>query len=68
VTFTNTATLRTVAIVPHLPAPGLPRRRYHVHPHPQFCLEDRYICYTTNVLGAVDVAFASVAELIERTS
>lgn len=68
VTFTNAASLRTVAIVSHLPAPAQPRRRYHVHPHPQFCLEDRYICYTTNVLGAVDVAFASVAELIERTS
>lgn len=34
-----------------------------IHPHPQFCLNDRYICYTTNVLGRVDVALTPVEAL-----
>lgn len=44
-----------------------PRSRYHVHPHPRFCRDDTYVCYTTNVLGTVDVALVSVEELIART-
>ncbi len=40
--------------------------RYHVHPHPQFCLHDRYICYTSTALGCVDIALAPVDELIAR--
>jgi hypothetical protein len=31
-------------------------------------MNDRYICYTTNVLGGVDVALVAVEELVERTS
>ena len=37
---------------------------YHIHPHPQFCGGDRYVCYTTNVLGMVDIAFAPVETLL----
>lgn len=68
VTFVNIETGRTVDIVYHLPE--LPREwgRYHIHPHPQFCASDRYICYTTTVDGRTDVAFVPVAALVARTS
>jgi hypothetical protein len=68
VTFVNLATGKSVDIVSFMP--DLPRdfRRYHVHPHPQFCLADRYICYTTTVAGRADVAFVPVESLVARTS
>ncbi len=66
VVFFNAATQREVALVTQLP-PCAMRGRYHVHPHPQFCLHDRYVSYTTNVLGTVDVALASVASLCTMT-
>ncbi|MDR2673307.1 MAG: oligogalacturonate lyase family protein [Opitutaceae bacterium] len=65
VAFYNIKTGREAAIVSTLPP--LNRRPYHVHPHPRFCLHDRYICYTTNVLGAVDVAITPVAPLVAMT-
>jgi hypothetical protein len=68
VTFVNVRTGRTINIVSHMP--DLPREftRYHVHPHPQFCLSDRLVCYTTTVNGRADVAFVSVDALVARTS
>jgi len=66
--FFNIKTGREINIVSDLPPLNYPRSAYHVHPHPQFCLNDRYICYTTNALGTVDVALVSVDELVERTS
>ena len=68
VKFLNRDTGREVDIVAELPEPPFPRSRYHVHPHPQFCGGDRYVCYTTNVLGRVDVALVSVDHLRDRTS
>jgi len=68
VAFFNTVTGKEVDIVSDLPGLPYPRSRYHVHPHPRFCLDDTYVCYTTNVLGTVDVALVSVEELIARTS
>lgn len=68
IAFFNTLTGKEINIVSDLPSLPYPRGRYHVHPHPRFCLDDQYICYTTNVLGSVDVALVPVAELIERTS
>jgi len=41
---------------------------YHVHPHPRFMLNDTWICYTSIVRGRVEVALASVAELIAKTT
>ncbi|MDR1282377.1 MAG: oligogalacturonate lyase family protein [Opitutaceae bacterium] len=67
VRFVNLNTRRTVDIVSRYPAPDPGLRRYHVHPHPQFCADDRLVCYTTTVLGRVDVAFVRVAELIAAT-
>ena len=68
VIFFNRKTGREVAIVSQMPYPTDELRRYHVHPHPQFCLDDRYICYTTIVLGRVDVALVSVESLVALTT
>ncbi len=68
VAFFNAATGKEIKIVSELPPLPYPRSRYHVHPHPHFCLNDRWIAYTTNVLGTVDVALVCVEQLIERTS
>ena len=50
-----------VSFMPYLP-PSM--TAYHIHPHPRFCLNDEYICYTTTVLGEVDVAFVRVKDLL----
>ena len=68
IAFFNRKTGREIDIVTDLPPLSYPRSAYHVHPHPQFCLDDRYICYTTDALGTVDLALVSVDQLIERTS
>jgi hypothetical protein len=81
--FYNRETKREVGIVSKFPVypsvresrswslsattPVYERSRYHVHPHPTFCVNDRFICYTTNVLGNIDVALVDVEELVERT-
>ena len=68
VLFFDTVTRREVEIVntPSLPAGAT--KCVHLHPHPQFCLEDRYICHTTTVHDRVDVALVPVADLIARTA
>lgn len=67
VLFRDTVTGREVEIVNRGPlAPDL-TRCVHLHPHPQFCLNDRYICHTTTVHDRVDVALVPVADLIDRT-
>jgi hypothetical protein len=68
VSFVNLKTKRSVDIVSFMPELPKMARRFHIHPHPQFCLRDRYICYTTTVRDKVDVAFARVDELIQATS
>ena len=40
---------------------------YHIDPHPSFVLNDQFVVFTTTVLDHVDIAFASVADLIEAT-
>ncbi len=68
VLFRDTVTGKEVEIVNRGPlAPHLTRCT-HLHPHPQFCLGDRYICYTTTVHDRVDVALTPVAPLIARTA
>lgn len=67
VIFFNAATGREIEIASHMPHPDPLIKRYHVHPHPQFCLGDQFICYTTNVRGQIDVALARVEELVART-
>jgi hypothetical protein len=68
VLFYNLHTGRSVDIVSLLPPVPRAAQRYHVHPHPQTCLNDRLICYTTTVRGVVDAAFVSVDHLLAHTS
>lgn len=68
VMFRDTVTGKEVEIVNRGPlAPEL-TKCVHLHPHPQFCLNDRYVCYTTTVHDRVDVALVPVAELIALTA
>jgi hypothetical protein len=66
VAFFNATTGREVDIVRALPA--IPGDRCHAHPHPQFCLHDQLVAYTTSVRGHMDVAFVDVAEAVSATS
>jgi hypothetical protein len=67
VVFRNLATGKEVEIVNRPPlAAGLTQCR-HLHPHPHFCRNDRYIAYTTTVHDRVDVALTPTAELIRLT-
>ena len=66
IAFFNILTGKEINIASELP-PLSPRGPYHIHPHPRFCLNDRYVCYTTNVLGGADVALVPTAQLRERT-
>lgn len=68
VIFRNLSNGATVDVVSYMPEVTGFLTRYHVHPHPQFCLDDTLICYTTTVLGRVDVAFVKVADLITETN
>jgi len=40
---------------------------YHIDPHPRFTDNEKYVVFTTTVLGTVDVAMVPVADLLERT-
>jgi hypothetical protein len=68
VAFFNIETGKEINIASDLPPLSYPRSAYHIHPHPQFCLNDQYICYTTEALGTVDLALVSVDQLVARTS
>ncbi|WP_221774303.1 hypothetical protein [Puniceicoccus vermicola] len=68
VTFANLQNGRSIDIVSLMDQVPPELKKYHVHPHPQFCGNDQYICYTTLVMGKVDVAFVRVADLLEKTS
>jgi hypothetical protein len=68
VIFRDTVTGKEVEIVNRGPlAPHLTKCT-HLHPHPHFCLNDRYICYTTTVHDQVDVALVGTDDLIRRTA
>jgi hypothetical protein len=68
VLFYNIEARRELPIVSRLPQ--LPRhlQGYHLHCHPQFCLDDQLICYTTMVRGEADVAFTLVEDLEAMTA
>ena len=63
VLFYRRETGQETAIVSALPRPDLDWRALHLHPHPQFVLDDRYVVYTTTVFGRADVALAPVGAL-----
>ena len=66
--FHNRETGRGITIA-HLPASATAERQseYHPDPHPNFVCGDRYVVYTTTVLGRLDVALTPVDQLVERT-
>jgi hypothetical protein len=66
VAFFDTRCGREVNIVSHMPAAPAPLEMatYHLHPHPQFCAGGRFVCYTTTVLGRVDVALVRTEDLV----
>lgn len=68
VSFFNIQTGRQLEVVSYMQDLDQSLQRYHIHPHPQFCLNDQLICYTTVVEGRVDIAFTKVSELLEATS
>jgi hypothetical protein len=65
VAFYNIHTQRQVEIVTRMPKI---EPRYHVHPHPQFCVDDKWIVYTITVHGRSDVAMVPVDALLEATA
>lgn len=67
VVFFNPKSGREINIVSDLPRVPAALKSYHLDPHPQFCLGDRMICYTTTILGRMDVAFTPVEALIQAT-
>lgn len=68
VAFFDCENKREIGIVSRLPSPVHPRGAYHLHPHPRFCLGDRYVCYTTNVRGSIDLALVPTSRLVERAA
>lgn len=57
------AETHTVSVMPHAP---MPRRPYHLDPHPQFSPEDGWVAYTTSVRGLIEVAMAPLEGILSR--
>ncbi|PTY02932.1 hypothetical protein DB346_07930 [Verrucomicrobia bacterium LW23] len=68
VCFRNIATGKDIEIVNRPPLAAHLLQCGHLHPHPQFCCSDKYICHTTTVHDRVDIALVPTAPLAERTA
>jgi hypothetical protein len=66
VEFFDTQTHKKIEIVNRPPLAAHLTQCGHLHPHPQFCQNDRYICYTTIVHDRVDLALVRTDDLIKR--
>ncbi len=60
VRFFDVASRKETAIVSAMPDLSTTRKLYHIHPHPRFCVGDRFVCYTSAVRNQIDVAVAEV--------
>lgn len=67
VDFFNRETGASVRIVRNPEHSDYAGRSYHIDPHPRFCLDDRYIVFTTTVRGTIDLAIVDTAQLIALT-
>jgi hypothetical protein len=67
VAFRDTVTGKEVEIVNRPPLASDLIQCGHLHPHPQFCQNNRYICHTTTVYDRVDLALVPTEQLIART-
>jgi hypothetical protein len=59
-------TQRQISIVTGMPPPPVPRRMYHLDPHPQFSPLGSFVVYTTMVRGQVDIALSPVEGILDR--
>lgn len=66
VMFRDLETGKTLELVNRPPLDAALTQCVHLHPHPQFCMGDKYICHTTTIHDRVDVALVPVAELIAK--
>lgn len=65
--FYDTQTKKQLEIVSRPPLAEHLTQITHLHPHPQFVCQDRYICYTTTVHDRVDVALTPTDQLKQMT-
>lgn len=66
--FMNRETGKVIVLAEHAERADYVGRNYHIDPHPRFCSNDKYVVFTTTVLGNVDLAIVPVAHLIEKSS
>ena len=67
--FYNTETGRYVNIVTENPALHTREDQsvFHIDPHPQFTINEKFVMHTTTVTGKVSAAICDVSQLIEKT-
>lgn len=68
VDFFNRDTARSVRIIDNPARDDDVGARYHIDPHPRFCVGGRYIVHTTAVRGQIDLAVTPTDPLIDRTA
>jgi hypothetical protein len=66
--FMNRKTGKLVKLVENPERTDYVGRSYHIDPHPRFNCSDQYVVFTTTIRGEIDVAVASVQDLVERTA
>ena len=66
--FLNRKTGKLVKLVDNPERTDYVGRSYHIDPHPRFYCSDQYVVFTTTIRGEIDVAVASVQDLVERTA
>jgi hypothetical protein len=65
--FLNRDTNKVITLAEHAERHDYSGRNYHIDPHPRFVAQDRYVVFTTTVLGKIDVALVPVSSLLEHT-
>ncbi len=66
--FMNRDTGKIVVLAEHAERSDYAGRNYHIDPHPRFCANDRYVVFTTTLLGRIDLAIVPVADLVQATA
>lgn len=62
--FMNRDDGKVSVLAEHKERPDYAGRNYHIDPHPRFCCNDRYVVFTTTVLGNIDVAIVPTDTLV----
>ena len=66
--FMNRDTGKIIVLAEHAERKDYVGRNYHIDPHPRFCADDRYVVFTTTLLGKIDVAIVPVTDLLQATA